>query len=53
MMFLMKEDIFIAVDSVGIFDLKVNNSDYKIALQICEDLWEDEYERKISGEIIK
>ena len=40
-------------DSVGIFDLKVNNSDYKIALQICEDLWEDEYERKISGEIIE
>ena len=40
-------------DSIGIFDLKVNNSDYKIALQICEDLWEDEYERKISEEIIE
>ena len=26
---------------------------YKIALQICEDLWEDEYERKISEEIIE
>ena len=40
-------------DSVGVFDLKINNSNYKIALQICEDLWEDEYERKISDEIIK
>ena len=40
-------------DSVGVFDLKINNSNYKIALQICEDLWEDEYERKISGEIIE
>ena len=40
-------------NSIGIFDLKVNNSDYKIALQICEDLWEDEYERKISEEIIE
>ena len=40
-------------DSVGVFDLKINNSNYKIALQICEDLWEDEYERKISEEIIK
>ena len=40
-------------DSIGIFNLKVNSSDYKIALQICEDLWEDEYERKISGEIIE
>jgi len=40
-------------DSVGVFDLKINNSNYKIALQICEDLWEDEYERKISNEIIK
>ena len=40
-------------DSIGIFNLKVNSSDYKIALQICEDLWEDEYERKISKEIIE
>ena len=40
-------------DSVGVFDLKINNSNYKIALQICEDLWEDEYERKISDEIIE
>ena len=40
-------------DSIGVFDLMINNSNYKIALQICEDLWEDEYERKISDEIIK
>ena len=40
-------------DSIGVFDLIINNSNYKIALQICEDLWEDEYERKISDEIIK
>ena len=40
-------------ESVGVFDLKINNFNYKIALQICEDLWEDEYERKISDEIIK
>jgi len=40
-------------DSIGVFDLIINNSNYKIALQICEDLWEDEYKRKISDEIIK
>ena len=38
--------------SVGIFDLNINDTNYKIALQICEDLWEDEYDRKISDEII-
>ena len=38
--------------SVGVFDLNINDSHYKIALQICEDLWEDEYERKISEEIV-
>ena len=40
-------------DSIGVFDLIINNFNYKIALQICEDLWEDEYKRKISDEIIK
>lgn len=39
-------------DSVGIFDLCIDKNNYKIALQICEDLWEDEYDRKISNEII-
>ena len=39
-------------DSIGIFDLSIDQNNYKIALQICEDLWEDEYDRKISNEII-
>ena len=39
-------------NSVGIFDLNINEKNHKIALQICEDLWEDEYDRKISDEII-
>jgi NAD+ synthase (glutamine-hydrolysing) len=40
-------------DLIGIFSININQKDYKIGLQICEDLWEDDYERKISEELIQ
>ena len=40
-------------DEVGLIDLDIKGKNLKIALQICEDLWEDSYDRKISSEIIQ
>ena len=44
---------FSSGDEIGLVDLNINGKNLKIALQICEDLWEDNYNRKISQEIIK
>jgi len=40
-------------NSIGIFSLKIRDSKYNIGLQICEDLWDDEYDRKLSAELMK
>ena len=40
-------------DEIGLVDLNIKGKNLKIGLQICEDLWEDNYDRKISKEIIK
>lgn len=40
-------------ESVGIFSFKIKDSNFKIGLQICEDLWDDNYDRKLSAELIE
>ena len=40
-------------DKIGEVELDIKGKNLKIALQICEDLWEDNYDRKISNEIIE
>ena len=39
--------------SIGIFSLKIKDLNYNIGLQICEDLWDDNYDRKLSAELIE
>ena len=39
--------------SIGIFSLKIKDLNYNIGLQICEDLWDDDYDRKLSAELIE
>ncbi len=38
---------------IGIFDININGKNYSYVIQICEDLWEDNYDRKLSEEIIQ
>ena len=44
---------FSSGDEIGLVNLNIKGKNLKIGLQICEDLWEDNYDRKISKEIIK
>jgi len=37
---------------IGDFKVTIHGSDYSCVLQICEDLWEDNYDRKLSEEIV-
>jgi len=37
---------------IGQFNINVNGNDINCVVQICEDLWEDDYDRKLSEEII-
>ena len=38
---------------LGLFKIDINNKQIVIGLQICEDLWDHEYDRKISDELSK
>ena len=38
---------------LGLFKININNKQIVIGLQICEDLWDHEYDRKISDELSK
>jgi len=38
---------------VGIFQVEIEGKKINLGLQICEDLWDDEYERKISAELLQ
>jgi len=38
---------------LGLFEIDINNKQMVIGLQICEDLWDHEYDRKISDELSK
>ena len=44
---------FSSGSSIGIFSLKIKDLNYNIGLQICEDLWDDDYDRKLSAELIE
>ena len=37
---------------IGDFKINIHGSDYSCIVQICEDLWEDNYDRKLSEEIV-
>ena len=58
-MFLMKEDIFLmevqleSFKDERFFLIKIKDLNYNIGLQICEDLWDDNYDRKLSAELIE
>ena len=36
---------------IGDFKINIHGNDYRCVIQICEDLWEDNYTRKLSEEI--
>jgi len=36
---------------ICIWELNINNEKYPIGIQICEDLWDDDYDRKVSQEL--
>ena len=38
---------------LGLFNIDINDEQMVIGLQICEDLWDHEYDRKISHELSK
>ena len=38
---------------LGLFNIDIDDQKIVVGLQICEDLWDDEYERKISDELSK
>ena len=38
---------------LGLFNIDINDEQIVIGLQICEDLWDHEYDRKISHELSK
>ena len=38
---------------IGIFQVEIEGKKINLGLQICEDLWDDEYERKISAELLQ
>ena len=43
MMFLMRIDIFKSGNKTSIFELKISNESKRVGLQICEDLWDQNY----------
>ena len=38
---------------IGDFTININGTSLKCVVQICEDLWEDNYDRKLSDEIVQ
>jgi NAD+ synthase (glutamine-hydrolysing) len=40
-------------DKVGIFPLKIGKNNYKIGVQICEDLWDEDYNLNITETLVK
>ena len=38
-------------EKLGLFNIKIDNEEQVIGLQICEDLWDNDYDRKISDEL--
>ena len=40
-------------EELGLFKINIDNEEQVIGLQICEDLWDNEYDRKISDELCK
>ena len=38
---------------VGLVDININDKNYSCVMQICEDLWEDNYDRKLSEVIVE
>ena len=38
---------------LGLFNIDIDDQKIVVGLQICEDLWDEEYERKISDELSK
>ncbi|MDG2265394.1 MAG: nitrilase-related carbon-nitrogen hydrolase, partial [Candidatus Marinimicrobia bacterium] len=48
-----EERYFSPGKELGLFEIDINNKQMVIGLQICEDLWDHEYDRKISDELSK
>ena len=48
-----EERYFSPGKELGLFEIGINNKQMVIGLQICEDLWDHEYDRKISDELSK
>ncbi len=44
---------FTAGTELGLCDLEIGGKSVKMGLEICEDLWDDEYECKVSSELQK
>ena len=40
------------MENIADFKVTIHGSDYSCILQICEDLWEDNHDRKLSEEIV-
>ena len=44
---------FTAGTELGLCELKIGGQNIKLGLEICEDLWDDEYDFKVSAELQK
>jgi NAD+ synthase (glutamine-hydrolysing) len=44
---------FTSAKSIQPIELNIRGSKYKLGLQVCEDLWDEEYELKVSRELIQ
>lgn len=44
---------FTSGKDIGLFSINVKEKEIKLGLQICEDLWDDVYDRKISAELLE
>jgi len=42
---------FTAGDSPKIWSLEINSREYRIGIEICEDLWDDDYPIKVTSEL--
>ena len=46
-----EERYFTSAESIKPVELDINGREYKLGLQICEDLWDEEYDIKVSREL--
>ncbi len=43
---------FTSAESIQPVELHMNGREYKLGIQICEDLWDEKYDLKVSSELI-